>query len=643
MKNKKILTFWALTVIMAYLGIQTVRAQDKFNIDTYLNLGDHNSIYPTDAQLKMLSPFVPDKTYHIAPSIYDRSYWHEFASSKVGEKYYKEALELKDKEPEIPISDEIYRRANKEGNRQIYKPRYYRTMDRLEHFILAECIENKGQFIPQIETYCTAIMKMKSWMHPNHDDAQNSVLEGKRVAIDLGARKFGSVLSLANVLLENKLPENLKNQILQETTRRITDSYMKSTRGEDNIGNKWIRSTSNWNAVCTSGSLFTILTMTKNREVRTEAIGCALNSMEFYLSGFGKDGYCSEGAGYWGYGFGHYLYLAQMLKDYTQGSIDLFTFNCSEKLKNVGNFLFNFQVHPGMYPPFSDGVTHISDKSDNFAALLSAKYYGYSKPKQFISDEAVERIMAWPLVEEYVGSEENKTLPNYTYFDDFGIIISRGKESMPFSIAIKGGHNAENHNHSDVGSYVIYLSEDLVAGDIGAPSYTAGAFSPKNPARSSWGHPVPLIDGKLQSNGKHFSAKVVRTSFKRNKDIAVLDIKGAYDVDGLTELIRTMENNKKGKGEISITDEFKSDKALSFGTAIMVNVDYKIQGNTVLLTSDHHIVKVVVTSNNNKVILKGESVPVKHLRSGRPSSRIGVNFEKPLKSGAITVTYIPIK
>jgi hypothetical protein len=159
--------------------------------------------------------------------------------------------------PEVPITDSIYRLANKDGNRGIYKPRYYRTMENLEHFILAECIENKGRFLSQIETHVRAIMEMKSWLHPNHDDRNNGVLEGRRVSIDLGARKFGSVLALAEVLLKDKL-----------------STYLKSCKLNDE-NNTWIKSTSNWNSVCTSGSVFTTLAVAKKEEERIAAIGSA--------------------------------------------------------------------------------------------------------------------------------------------------------------------------------------------------------------------------------------------------------------------------------------------------------------------------------------------------------------------------------
>ena len=42
-----------------------------------------------------------------------------------------------------------------------------------------------------------------------------------------------------------------------------------------------------------------------------------------FLKGFTPDGYCGEGTGYWNYGFGHYVFLAEEIRLATGGQIDL--------------------------------------------------------------------------------------------------------------------------------------------------------------------------------------------------------------------------------------------------------------------------------------------------------------------------------
>ncbi|MEO9513480.1 MAG: hypothetical protein ABJN84_04375 [Flavobacteriaceae bacterium] len=623
----------------------------SLNISKYFSYATKDIIYPSDKQLEMLKAVMPKEGFQPAPPISERTYWTKIAATASGKNYLELALSELDEKPEVPIADSIYRRANLEGNRKIYKPRYYRTMERLEHFMLAECIENKGRFLPQISNYLNAIMDMKSWLHPNHDDSKNGVLEGRRVSIDLGARRFGSDLALAQVLLGEKLPKDVNDKITAQLKWRIVDTYLTSCK-ENNKNNKWIKSTSNWNSVCTSGSMFVSIATSKSEDERLAAVGSALNSMKHYLSGFGEDGYCSEGAGYWNYGFGHYLYLAQILYDYTEGGIDLFDAGNPEKLRNVGNFPQAYQIHPGICAPFSDGVSKVSNDG-GFAYNMSARKFGAympknpRKPKTHDSFSAVYQLIEW----KYKASEgktkndpqPTSQLPGYTYFDDVGMVISRGKQNVPLSIAIKGGHNKENHNHSDVGTYTIVLNDQIMTGDIGAPSYIAGAFSDDNPARSSWGHPVPRINNTLQSNGREFEGIITATEFTDSLDKVVVDIKTAYEVPSLTKLIRTMENDKSALGAISIMDEFSLTEPVSFGTAIMTLSEYEIiNANTVIFTAGNQKLKAEISSPNGALKIVDELVPVEHLREKGPAYRIGVDFTEPIKEGSITVKYTPV-
>lgn len=637
--NKKI-----LLLLIAIFFVEIIQAQEKLNISEYLKLKNKDVISPSKVQMALLKKVMPKKAFEPAPKISDRVFWDKIAKSKSGKTYLEKAYSYIDKQPEVPISDSIYRLANKDGNRAIYKPRYYRTMDKLEHFILAECIENKGHFLPQINNFSNAIMSMKSWLHPNHDDNDNTVLEGKRMHIDLGARKFGSILALAKSLLGEKLDNSLIAEIDDNLQRRIIDSYITSTKGLDK-SNHWKVSTSNWNSVCTSGVVLTTITNSIVEEERLLTVGAAINSMEYYLSGFGDDGYCSEGLGYWGYGFGHYLYLAKILYDYTDGNINLFEFNNPEKLHHVGNFPENFEIQNKRCSPFADGVSSISSKGSNFANVLSAAYYGAIKPTEIRMEEAAEQLIAWknPKMFEPSKNTTTKNLPDHTYYDNFGMVISRGKQKNPFSIAVKAGHNAENHNHSDVGTYILVLGADMMSGDIGAPSYRAGSFSPKNKARSSWGHPVPMINGKLQSNGKQFRGIITKTNFSKSKDEIVMDIKPAYEMEVLSSLERTIVNDKTNTGTISITDNFNASEPIEFNVPVMTLNNYKmIDNHTVMITSDHQKVKVDIQSQGVEVEIVDELVPVKYLREGAPAYRIGVKTIDKVKKGSVTITYTPM-
>ncbi|TWU44367.1 hypothetical protein Q31b_19030 [Novipirellula aureliae] len=647
---------FVITVPLLCLAIAcSCSAQSTTTLDfsAYYELGPKGGdvMYPTAEQLEMLKAVMPKDAYQPAPPLTDRMFWDGIASTPLGKEYLKKANSELDKAPEVPITDEIYRRANKEGNRGIYKPRYYRTIERLENFILAECMENQGRFLEQIEVYIDAMMDMKSWLHPNHDGG-NRVLDGKSMGIDLGSRRFGTDLALAEVLLGDKLPTRMRQEMSEKLRHRIIDCYLQGCSGEQRPSLGWFKSTSNWNSVCTSGSLFVAIT-SDNATERMAAIGCALNSMKAYLSGFAADGYCSEGTGYWDYGFGHYLYLAQMVYDYTEGRINLFKAHNPTQLQNVGTFPQRYEIQYGTAAPFADGSSRAGNHG-GFANFMAAKYYGARKPtskeegKLFVSDEATYQLIAWSDPEAFTPSKDTGVtpeLPNTTYFDSAGMVISRGKQKVPFSIAIKAGHNSENHNHSDVGTYSIVLDRDFMTGDIGAPSYIAGAFASDNPARSSWGHPVPRIDNILQSNGRDYAGKITDTDFTKTRDRVVMNIKDAYKIPHLTSLVRTMENDRSGTGTITVSDEFSSSRPVTFGTAIMTlgRAKYEIvDDKTVIITSKNQKIKAVVSSTDGELKIIGELVPVERLREGAPAHRIGVDFTEPVSEGVITVRYTPV-
>ncbi|MFR9649231.1 MAG: heparinase II/III family protein [Rikenellaceae bacterium] len=614
------------------------------DIAQYLSLAtSEDSIYPSAEQIALLEEFIPESTYTPAPAISNREYWEKIAASQAGKDEVANALAVLDEKPTIPISDEIYRQANAEGNRGLYKTRYYTSMARLESYLLAECIQNQGVFIPQIETYTRAILDMKSWLHPNHDDDDNGVLEGRRVSIDLGARKFGSVLTLVNLLLEDKISTELRDEISTQVRWRIIESYLNSCSGEDkSVSNDWLRKVNNWNSVCTSGAIFTTIANSEDRDERIAAIGCALNGMRYYLTGFGEDGYCSEGFGYWNYGFGHYLYLAHILSEYTNGAIDLFTFDNPEKLVKVAHFPQKYEIQNSLCSAFSDGSFRMpKEDGDNFASVMCAKYYGTPKPKKFNPDQAVLTIIGWDIAPKYTDPNAVEAeLPEYSYFDKYGIVISRGKQDVPFSVAIKSGHNAENHNHCDVGSYYILLGSDRVAGDIGSPVYIGHTPSIIHPARNSWGHPVPRINDTLQSIGREFKGTITKTEFIDGRDFVEMELKEAYEIPSIQSLTRTLTNDKSGSGKITVVDKFVADEALIFGTAVMVNTKYEIKGETIYIYTDNHKIRVDITANGAPIKIKDEEV-LARMSSGKVSYRIGIDFTQPLKEGSIEVTYTP--
>ena len=63
--------------------------------------------------------------------------------------------------------------------------------------------------------------------------------------------------------------------------------------------------------------------------------------------------------------------------------------------------------------------------------------------------------------------------------EDMQMMVARDRagSTQGFFVAAWGGHNAQSHNHNDVGNCVVFVDGQPVFVDLGAPTYTAKTFS----------------------------------------------------------------------------------------------------------------------------------------------------------------------
>ena len=142
-----------------------------------------------------------------------------------------------------------------------------------------------------------------------------------------------------------------------------------------------------------------------------------------------------------------------------------------------------------------------------------------------------------------------------TWFDQAGVLICRPApdSKCPMAVAVKGGNNAEHHNHNDVGSYLVVVGSETVLLDPGGEVYTARTFSSRryeSKLLNSFGHPVPLIGGKLQSTGAQARGVVLEADFTDDVDTLRLDMRSAYDCPVLKTLERTFRFDRTGNGQL---------------------------------------------------------------------------------------------
>ena len=79
-----------------------------------------------------------------------------------------------------------------------------------------------------------------------------------------------------------------------------------------------------------------MLALLPERNERAYYIAAAEKLIQHYLKGFTPDGYCSEGLGYWNYGFGYYVLLSDVVYQATGGKLDWMTDPLVRKVATFG-------------------------------------------------------------------------------------------------------------------------------------------------------------------------------------------------------------------------------------------------------------------------------------------------------------------
>jgi len=580
----------------------------------------------------------------VAP-LADRAVWGRLAKLPDAKQCLAKAEKLLG-QPVAEAPDELYLDFTRNGNRTRYQDANDRLNGNLMTLVVAEALENRGRFIGKIVAYFEAECAQRSWVLPAHDGGLTAF--NGTPHIDLGAGMKSCLLAYLAVILGDSLPEATRAKVLGEIDRRIFRPYLRTARTDDRINRHhwWFDVEMNWNSVCHDTCVRTALLLVPDRKLRAEFVEAAERTAPFALRGYGDDGYCFEGMGYWNYGYGHFVCLGLALRAATGGKVDLFA---DPKMKRVMDYAYGYQLQTGECPNFADGGG--SPDPDLLAlgrqvwpdlvstvALQSKVRIGRSWPD--LTDSFALRAFGQ---EPAPAAPTRDVLPIRSWFPSAQVLLSRdaGKGRAPFAIAIKGGTNDELHNHNDLGSYAVMLDGVEFAGDPAGEIYTKRTFSRNRydgKVLNSFGHPVPRVGDALQLTGRKAAAKVVKTEFAEAKDVLVLDLTAGYACSNLVSLVRTMTFDRTARA-VTVADEVKFSSPTAFESPIVTYADVVFDyepSKLALRKSKGRQLDVSVATTGGAWTWATELVD----NPGKSSAkRLAVRFAKPVSSASVAVTY----
>jgi len=604
---------------------------------------------PEADRVKAVSAMLPEKPAGFGRPITDRAAWETLAKAGAFKSTVTRAAAAA-AEPMPDQPDDLYLDFSRTGNRSRWQNVAGRRRGRIAQFALAECFENKGRFIQPLEETIAAVCAERTWVMPAHDRGLAN-FKGTGITIDLGSSHLGVDLATADYLVGPRLSATSRRILRENLRRRILDPFLRMLDGRQKK-DWWMTGTNNWNTVCLANVTGTALAVAESPAERARFVVAGETYSRYFLRGFTPDGYCSEGVGYWGYGFGHYLLLAEAMYQATSGGVDLFA---RKEALAPARYASRIKITGGVYPAFADcGVTA---RPDPRMVHFVARRFGLG------GDPAKDAMLVGPnrglfaAVAYSFPNSATKAPPVKgeapgpgirTWFKDAGVLIGRPADGAAcrMGVAMKGGHNAEHHNHNDVGSYIVVVGKRPVLVDPGAEVYTGRTFSGRryeSNVLNSYGHPVPRIAGRLQKTGGKARGKVVRTEFTDAADTLVLDLRPAYGVKEAETLERTFVYSRAGAGSLTVTDEVAFTKPQAFETALVTLGKWKHEKPAALIVSDSgEAVRVEIEVTGGEFEVTAEEIK-EDVRTHSLPTRIAIRMKQPVAKATVRMTIAPVK
>ncbi|MEN6458092.1 MAG: heparinase II/III family protein [Thermoguttaceae bacterium] len=605
---------------------------------------------PSAERIAQWAAMLPATPRGVGPTIEDRATWQSLARLPGIQAVVRQAERLRT-EPIPEISEELFLEFSRNGNRTHCERVMNQHTERLGRLVVAECVENKGRFLQAVAEAARALCREKTWLPPAHDRNLKNY-RGQAVTLDLRSTAVAWNLATARYWLGDKLPPEIRTLIRDELQRRTFEPFRKTVRDDGRKGLwrvHWLVVNNNWNAVCLAGVAGAALATVESIEDRAFFAAAVEKNVRPFLDGFTADGYCSEGMDYWNYGFGRYVMLAETLRQASRGRVDLLD---QAKVTQIARFARRMEIVSGVYPAFAD--CNPAARPDPRIVAAIDRHDGTERNDVGVATLGRDShlfslaLLDFPCATPKASAAKKPAVqPPRDWFPKAGVLVCRPGDLLHgLGVAMKGGHNAENHNHNDLGSFVVALDHSALIVDPGNEIYTGRTFGPhryESNVLNSFGHGVPRVAGRLQTEGRSSAARVVKTEFTPKTDTLVLDLASAYRVKELRKLERTFVFSREGRGSLTVSDAVEFSAPQTFGTAIVTFDRWRsLRPDRLQIGEGDSSITATIEAVRGQFSITPETIH-EQLPGGRAPVRLGVDLKRPATSATIRIRIAPEK
>lgn len=484
------------------------------------------------------------------------------------------------------------------GDRERHGKISYGKRNALMGLVLAESIEDKGRFTEAVLNGIWSICEESYWGVPAHISS-TGLPDVENPVVDLFSAETAAVLGLADYFVGEKLDKInklIRKRIYFETNKRIFQPLENNPEKYGWMSRK--KPVNNWNPWIMSNWIAATLLLEKNDKRRAEMIYGSMVGLDAYLNSLGDDGGCDEGPSYWFAAGASVFDCLELLGFATKGKVNIYQ---EPLIQKMAAYVYKTHIDSHYFVNFADAdpklrpdglMLYRFGKALNDNTMMgmgywafenfpesSLNYSGFQRPRKIQNALTIQTLDKNPI---------NYTPVKEAWISDIQVLTARA--SNGFYLATHGGHNAESHNHNDVGDFLLYANGEPVIIDAGRGNYTARTFSSKRYElwfTQSQYHNLPIINGVGQSAGREFEAKNVKSNITDKEASLAMDIASAYPKEAnIQSWNRTVMLNRV-KNQVEINDDFILNQKPSSLQQVFMTIcktDISKEGKIVLIT-----------------------------------------------------------
>jgi hypothetical protein len=346
---------------------------------------------------------------------------------------------------------------------------------------------------------------------------------------------------------------------------------------------------------------------------------------------------------YWGYGFSRYALLRAYVLRATAGKVD---FYARPRVREIALFPYRFQMSPGSVAAFGDSLKGQAPDGFTMIYLEHALKLGMKPlPAKLPVNNRSVRFTSLALFEENRpvatgdATQVPFPLPHHDYFENAQVLIGRPgparQTRLAYTLKATGGGP---HSHDDMGSYVLALCGKQVMGDPGRFHYYSADLHDRRNTKvlNSFGHPVPLVDGDMQTVVQGDRADI-KLALSDTLDRVTVDLAKFYKTARPKALKREYVYDRRERGSFQIEDSVEFAEKGTFDTALTTDLEFTLDGRSKVMLGPTGRAGTIQIEASFEHELRTEEIE----KNGLRFSRIGIASTGKIASGWIRYTYLP--